>query len=64
MKSYLGLSKDEEEHALALHQKSIVIDASIVAFIEYVGEDIWIDDVLKGGLTASNATVCMGRSFN
>jgi membrane dipeptidase len=29
-----------------------------------VGEDIWIDDVLKGGLTASNATVCMGRIFN
>jgi membrane dipeptidase len=64
LKSYLDLSKDEEEHALALHKKSIVIDASLVAFIEYVGEDIWIDDVLKGGLTAGNATVCMGRSFN
>jgi len=64
LKSYLDLSGDEEEHALALHRESIVIDASIVAFIEYVGEDIWIDDVLKGGLTASNATVCMGRSFN
>jgi membrane dipeptidase len=64
LKSYLDLSKDEEEHALALHKESIVIDASIVAFIEYVGKDIWIDDVLKGGLTASNATVCMGRSFN
>ena len=64
MKSYLDLSSDEEEHALALHQESVVIDASLVAFINYVGEDIWVDDVLKGGLTASNATVCMGRSFN
>jgi len=64
LKNYLDLSKDEEEHALALHKKNIVIDASLVAFIEYVGEDIWIDDVLKGGLTAGNATVCMGRSFN
>jgi membrane dipeptidase len=64
MKSYLDLSGDEEEHALALHRESVVIDASLVAFIDYVGEDIWVDDVLKGGLTASNATVCMGRSFN
>ena len=64
MKSYLDLSKDEEENALALHRESVVIDASIVAFIHYVGEDIWIDDVLKGGVTAGNATVCMGRSFN
>jgi len=64
LKSYIDLSKDEEEHALALHKKNIVIDASLVAFIEYVGEDIWVDDVLKGGLTAGNATVCMGRSFN
>ena len=64
MKSYLDLSRDKEEHALALHRESVVIDASLVAFIDYVGEDIWVDDVLKGGLTASNATVCMGRSFN
>jgi membrane dipeptidase len=64
LKSYLDLSRDEEEHALALHRESVVIDASLVAFINYVGEDLWIDDVLKGGLTASNATVCMGRSFN
>jgi len=64
LKSYLDLSRDEEEHALALHRESIVIDASLVAFIDYVGEDIWVDDVLKGGLTASNVTVCMGRSFN
>ncbi len=60
----MDLSKDEEEHALTIHRESIVIDASLVPFIEYVGEDIWIDDVLKGGLTASNATVCMGRIFN
>ena len=64
LKSYLELSKDKEEHALTLHNKSIVIDASIVAFIHYVGADIWIDDVLKGGLTATNATVCMGRIFS
>ncbi len=63
-RSYIELSKDERDHALALHRESVVIDASIVAFIHYVGEDIWIDDVLKGGLTATNATVCMGRAFN
>ena len=64
LKSYLDLSKDEEEHALVLHNESFVIDASLVAFLEGVGEDIWIDDVLKGGVTAGNATVCMGRSFS
>jgi membrane dipeptidase len=63
MRSYLDLSKDEEEHAMALHRESVVIDSSIVAFINYVGEDVWLDDVLKGGVTATNATVCMGRSF-
>jgi len=63
-RSYTELSGDEKTHAHALHRDSVVIDASIVAFINYVGEDIWIDDVLKGGLTASNATVCMGRAFN
>ena len=63
-RSYLDLSTDEEEHALALHKESFVIDASLVAFIEGVGEDIWIDDVLEGGVTAGNATVCMGRSFS
>jgi membrane dipeptidase len=64
LRSYLDLSKDEAEHALSLHRESIVIDASLVPFIDYVGEDLWLDDVLKGGLTASNATVCMGRSFS
>lgn len=63
MRSYLDLSGDEEAHALALHRESIVIDASIVPFIHYVGEDIWIDDVLKGGVTAANATVCMQRTL-
>ncbi|MFQ6052840.1 MAG: dipeptidase [Candidatus Bathyarchaeia archaeon] len=62
-RSYLDLSRDEEEHALALHRDSIVIDASIVPFIHYVGEDIWIDDVLRGGVTATNATVCMQRTM-
>ena len=60
MRSYLDLSRDEEEHALALHRESFVIDSSLVAYIDFVGEDIWVDDMLKGGVTASNATVCMG----
>jgi len=64
LRSYVDLSKDEEEHALALHGESIIIDASIVPFIDYVGEDIWIDDVLKGGVTATNATVCMQRNLS
>ena len=64
MRSYLDLSKDEEEHALALHREAIIIDASIVPFIHYVGEDIWVDDMLKGGITASNATVCMQRTMS
>lgn len=64
MRSYIDLSNDEEEHALALHRESIIIDASIVPFIHYVGEDIWIDDVLKGGVTATNATVCMQRTLS
>ena len=64
MSSYLDLSKDEEAHAFDLHRGSIVIDASIVPFIHYVGEDIWIDDVLKGGVTAANATVCMRRTLS
>jgi len=64
LRNYLDLSTNEVEHALTLHGESVVIDASIVAFIQYVGEDIWIDDVLKGGVTATNTTVCMGRTFN
>ena len=40
---------------MALHEESIVIDASTVGFIEYVGEDLMLDDLLKGGVTASNA---------
>ncbi|MCX6641928.1 MAG: membrane dipeptidase, partial [Candidatus Bathyarchaeota archaeon] len=57
------MSKDEIEHAEALHRKSVVIDASLVGYLDYVGEDIWVDDLLKGGLTASNATVCMQHSL-
>lgn len=63
-RSYLDLNKDEVEHALALHKESIVIDASIVPFIHYVGEDIWLDDCLKGGVTATNGTVCMQHNFS
>ena len=62
-RSYLELSNDEKAHALALHEESIVIDSSVVAVINYVAENMWLDDVLKGGLTATNLTVCMQRSF-
>jgi membrane dipeptidase len=62
--SYLALSKDQKAHALALHKESIVIDSSIVAVIDYVAENMWLNDVMKGGLTASNLTVCMQRSFS
>jgi len=63
-RSYLDLKPDEVEYARFLHEESIVIDASIVPFINYVGEDIWLDDVLKGGVTASNATVCMQKNIS
>ena len=63
-RSYLELSSDEVEHALALHEESIVIDSSTVAFIHSVGEDMMLDDMLKGGVTASNATVCMQRTLS
>jgi hypothetical protein len=63
-RSYLDLKPDEVEHAQFLHEESIVIDASIVPFINYVGEDIWLDDVLNGGVTASNATVCMQKNIS
>ncbi len=49
---------------MALHKESIVIDASIVGFIEHVGEDMMLDDLLKGGITASNATVCMQHNLS
>ena len=62
-RSYLDLSKDEKEHALALHKESIVIDSSIVSVIDYVAENMWLEDVLAGGLTASNLTVGMQRRF-
>jgi membrane dipeptidase len=62
-RSYLDLSKDERDHAQALHRESVVIDSSVVAVIDYVAENMWLDDVLKGGLTATNLTVCMQRSF-
>ena len=63
-RSYLSLSKDEIDHAFALHKESIVIDSSIVAFIENVGEDLMLEDLKKGGVTACNATVCMQRNLN
>ena len=62
-RSYLDLCKDEKDHALNLHKESIVIDSSVVAVIDYVAENMWLDDMLKGGLTATNLTVCMQRNF-
>jgi len=62
-RSFKDLNKDEVDHALALHRESIVIDASLVGYIDYVGEDIWVDDLLRGGVTASNATVGMQHSL-
>ena len=62
-RSYLDLNKDEVSHALALHKESIVIDSSVVAVIDYVAENMWLNDVIKGGLTATNLTVCMQRNF-
>lgn len=53
-----------KEHALALHSESIVIDSSIVPVIDYVSENMWLEDVMKGGLTASNITVAMQRTFS
>jgi membrane dipeptidase len=63
MRSYLELSRDEVAHAIALHAESYIIDASLVAYLDYVGEDIWVDDMLRGGLTASNVTVGMQSSL-
>jgi len=63
-RSYLDLSNDEVAHAEALHKESIVIDSSIVAFIQSVGEDIMLDDMIKGGVTVSNATVCQQRTLS
>ena len=40
---------------MALHKESIVIDASTVGFIEGVGEDIMLDDLLKGGVDLCQA---------
>lgn len=62
-RSYLDLSKNEADHAIALHKESIVIDSSVVAVIDYVAENMWLNDVMKGGLTATNLTVCMQRNF-
>ena len=62
-RSFKDLTRDEEAHALALHKEAIVIDASLVGYTDYVGEDLWVDDLLAGGITASNATVCMGHQL-
>jgi len=64
MKSFKDLNKDQLAHALSIHNENIIVDASLVAYTDYVGEDIFLDDMLKGGVTASNATVCMQHSFS
>jgi membrane dipeptidase len=64
MRSFKEITKDEKSHALALHKESIVVDASLVAFTDYVAEDIWVDDMLAGGITASNATVAMQHNLS
>ncbi|MBD3207301.1 hypothetical protein GF319_13300 [Candidatus Bathyarchaeota archaeon] len=64
MRSFKDISEDEKSHALALHKESIVIDASLVGYTDYVGEDLWVDDLLAGGITASNATVCMQHNLS
>ncbi|MBN1682263.1 membrane dipeptidase [Candidatus Bathyarchaeota archaeon] len=60
----MSLNKEELDHAITLHNESIVIDSSVVAVIDYIAENMWLDDVLKGGLTATNITVCMQKNFN
>jgi membrane dipeptidase len=62
-RSYLDLSKDEKEHAMALHEESIVIDSSVVSVIDYVAENMWLEDMISGGVTATNLTVGMQRRF-
>ncbi len=63
-RSFKDLKKDEEAHAYAIHKESIVVDASLVAFTDYVGEDLWVDDMLAGGITASNITVAMQHNLS
>jgi membrane dipeptidase len=62
-RSFKDITKDEAAHAMALHKEAIVVDASLVAFTDYVAEDIWVDDMLAGGITASNATVAMQHNL-
>jgi hypothetical protein len=57
-RSYLHLSKDERDHALALHRESIVIDSSIVAVID---TPIIRGETRQGG-RVSNLTASMKRS--
>lgn len=63
MSNFKDLTKDQKDHAFALHREAIIIDASQVGYIDYVGEDLWVDDLLAGGITASNVTVCMQHNF-
>jgi len=53
LKGFDELSKDEEEHALHLHRRSIVIDCSVVV----KQEDAYFDRARKGGITTHNHTV-------
>jgi membrane dipeptidase len=53
LKEFDELSRGEEEHALALHVRSIVIDCSVVV----KQEDAYFDRAREGGITAHNHTV-------
>lgn len=48
------MSKEEEQRALDIHRKAIIIDGSIVPKI---GDDSYLGRMKNGGVTASNATV-------
>jgi hypothetical protein len=40
MRKSLDPSKDEKNHALALHKESIILDNSTVSVIDYVSENL------------------------
>jgi membrane dipeptidase len=52
MKRYDELSEDEEEHALSIHNKSIVVDCCAVIRMD----DDYFDRLKEGGITCQNHT--------
>jgi len=61
LKGYKDLTKTEDERALALHRKAIIVDGSNVPvvdpFLEKPITDEYFDRMRVGGVTASNITV-------